>query len=132
MRSQKEPDPAPEEPVSGLATGADLRADLGTDRGPQSGPMGSAPTSADRDKVFPFTPRGHSAQATKTTLRDPVRQLEDEQDHRRMQQNVAAALIILMVVGAGFWLIDHGPLNACASALAFANAPPPGAGSAGY
>ena len=107
MRSQKEPDPAPEEPVSGLATGADLRADLGTYRGPQSGPMGSAPTPADRGKVFPFTPRGHSAQATKTALRDPVRQLEDEEDHRRMQQNVAAALIILMLVGAGFWLIDH-------------------------
>ena len=84
-----------------------MRADLGTDRGPQSGPTGSAPTPAERGKVFPFMPRRHSAQATKNVLRDPVRQLEDEEDRRRMQQNVAAALIILMLVGAGFWLIDH-------------------------
>src|SRR5262249_32497437 len=93
MRSQQEPDPAPEEPVGGLATEADVRADLGTGRGPQSGPVAMAPTPADRGKVFPFTPRRHSAQANMNVLRDPVRQLEDEEDRRRMQQNVAAALI---------------------------------------
>jgi len=122
MRSQ-EPDPAPEEPVNhpanglasgsagglanGLANGLTGAADLGTDRGPHAAPMGSAPPSADRGKVFLFTPRGPSAQGTKTTSRDPVRQLEDAQDRRRMQQNVAAALIVFVLVGAGLWLIDH-------------------------
>ena len=112
MRSQHEPDPAPEDPVSGLTTGAGLSADLGMDRRPHAAPAGSKPSSADRGKVFPFTPRRHSAQATKNALRDPVRRLDDEEDRRRMRQNVAAALIILMVVGAGFWLIDHLRTNA--------------------
>ena len=111
MRSQHEPDPAPEEPVSGLASGAELSAGLGRDRGPHAAPAGREP-SADRGNVFPFALRQHSAQATKNALRDRVRQLDDEEDRRRMRQNVAAALIILMVVGAGFWLIDHLRTNA--------------------
>ena len=115
MRSQEEPDPALEELVNGRASGLTSprasglsgAADLGTDRGPHAGPTENAPSSADRGKVFPFTPRSASAQATKDTPRDPARQLEDAQDRRRMQQNVAAALIVLVLVGAGFWLIDH-------------------------
>jgi hypothetical protein len=112
MRSQHEPDPAREEPVSGLATGAQSSAGSGRDGGPHAAPAGSEPSPADRGKVFPFTPRRHSAQATKNALRDPVRRLDDEEDRRRMRQNVAAALIILMVIGAGFWLIDHLRTNA--------------------
>jgi hypothetical protein len=38
---------------------------------------------------------------------DPLRRLEDEDEHRRTLQNLAATLIIVALIAAGFWLIDH-------------------------
>jgi hypothetical protein len=38
---------------------------------------------------------------------DPLRRLEAEDDRRRSLQNLFAALIILLLMVAGFWLIDH-------------------------
>ena len=105
--SEQQPGPAPDsQPVGGLARAADLGRDLRKERRQQAQPTGSAPSSADA-KIFPFTPRRRSVQATKNALRDPMRELEDEEDRRRMRQNVAVAIIILVLVGAGFWLIDH-------------------------
>ncbi len=121
LSSEREPDPGSEgEPcrgtgsgvASGLASGADKQTERGTDRGPKARPVGSAPSTVDRAKIFPFTARRGSASATENALRDPVRLLDDAEDRRRMQQNVAAAIIILALVGAGFWLIDHLRTNA--------------------
>jgi hypothetical protein len=40
-------------------------------------------------------------------ITDPVRHFEAEEDRRRMQQNLAAALIIVFLIASGIWLIDH-------------------------
>jgi hypothetical protein len=40
-------------------------------------------------------------------IMDPVRHFEDGEDRRRMQQNLAAAVIVLVLIISGFWLIDH-------------------------
>jgi hypothetical protein len=36
-----------------------------------------------------------------------LRQLEDEQDRRRMRENLAAACVLVLLLVAGVWLIDH-------------------------
>jgi len=38
---------------------------------------------------------------------DPLRRQEDEDEHRRTLQNLAAAVIIVALIAAGFWLIEH-------------------------
>ena len=43
----------------------------------------------------------------KVTPINPVRHFEAEEDCRRMQQNLAAALIIVFLIASGIWLIDH-------------------------
>jgi hypothetical protein len=40
-------------------------------------------------------------------VNDPLRHMEDEEDRRRMRQNLGAALVIVVLIIAGFWLIDH-------------------------
>jgi hypothetical protein len=38
---------------------------------------------------------------------DPLRRLEDEAERRRILQNLAAAILIILLIASGFWLIDH-------------------------
>ena len=38
---------------------------------------------------------------------DPLRRLEDEDERRRFLQNLAAAILIMLLIASGFWLIDH-------------------------
>jgi len=59
-----------------------------------------------RAKIIQFVrkPKGYQRPAE---IVDPVRRLEDEDEHRRTLQNLAAAVIIVALLAAGFWLIDH-------------------------
>jgi hypothetical protein len=40
-------------------------------------------------------------------IADPLRHFEDQEDRRRMQQNLAALAVVLLIIVSGFWLIDH-------------------------
>ena len=43
---------------------------------------------------------------------DPLRRLEVEEDRRRTRENLGAAVLVLLLVTCGFWLIDHLRANA--------------------
>ena len=70
----------------------------------------NAPLAAERvsprAKIIQFVrkPKGYQRPAE---IVDPVRRLEDEDEHRRTLQNLAATVIIVALIAAGFWLIDH-------------------------
>ena len=36
-----------------------------------------------------------------------MQHFDDLEDRRRMQQNLAAAVAIALLIASGFWLIDH-------------------------
>ncbi len=38
---------------------------------------------------------------------DPLRRLEDEDERRRVLQNLVAAVLIMLLIVSGFWLIDR-------------------------
>jgi hypothetical protein len=38
--------------------------------------------------------------------RRPLRHIEREEDRRRMRQNLAAAIVVALLVTLGFWIID--------------------------
>jgi hypothetical protein len=48
-------------------------------------------------------------------ITDPLRQFEDEEDHRRMRQNLVAGVVVVLLVMLGFWLIDHLHTSAIAA-----------------
>lgn len=60
----------------------------------------------DGGRVLEFK-RKLSAIKKDVPITDPVRHFEAEEDRRRMQQNLAAALIIVFLIASGIWLIDH-------------------------
>ena len=62
--------------------------------------------SGDGGRVLEFK-RKLSAIKKDVPITDPVRHFEAEEDRRRMQQNLAAALIIVFLIASGIWLIDH-------------------------
>jgi hypothetical protein len=62
--------------------------------------------SGDGGRVLEFK-RKLSAIKKDVPVTDPVRHFEAEEDRRRMQQNLAAALIIVFLIASGIWLIDH-------------------------
>jgi hypothetical protein len=70
-------------------------------------PQGSrGPKSSDGGRVLEFK-RKLSAIKKDAPITDPLRHFEAEEDRRRMQQNLAAALIIVFLIASGIWLIDH-------------------------
>jgi len=77
------------------ATPSDALANTGPDRGSNKPP-------APHLGVWPRPPAPLGG-----ALRDPVRQLEEQEDRRRMQQNLAATILVLLLMVAGLWLIDH-------------------------
>jgi hypothetical protein len=58
-------------------------------------------------KIIAFARRPKRATGHRPEITDPLRRLEDEDERRRNLQNLVAALIILILIIAGFWLIDH-------------------------
>ena len=67
--------------------------------------------SGDGEQVLQFK-RKSSAIKKDAPITDPVRHFEAEEDRRRMQQNLAAALIIVFLIASGIWLIDHLRMSA--------------------
>jgi hypothetical protein len=45
-------------------------------------------------------------------ISDPLRRIEEDEDRQRIRENIAAAVIVLILVTSGFWLIDHLRTNA--------------------
>jgi hypothetical protein len=37
----------------------------------------------------------------------PLQRYDEEEDRMRMRENLAAAIVIVVLVASGFWLIDH-------------------------
>jgi hypothetical protein len=58
-------------------------------------------------KVLAFARRPQRANEHRPEITDPLRRLEDQDERRRNLQNLVAALIILLLMVAGFWLIEH-------------------------
>ena len=58
-------------------------------------------------RIVAFAPRPKARDAPRPAITDPLRRLEAEDDRRGTLQNLAAALVILLLMIAGFWLIDH-------------------------
>jgi hypothetical protein len=67
--------------------------------------------SGDGGQVLQFK-RKSSAIKKDAPIIDPVRHFEAEEDRRRMQQNLAAALIIVFLIASGIWLIGHLRMSA--------------------
>jgi hypothetical protein len=70
-----------------------------------AGPTGGA-------KILAFKRRGGVGQARLPQIRDPqvrdpLARMEDGADRQRMRENLAAALIIVLLLGMGYWLIDE-------------------------
>jgi hypothetical protein len=87
--------------------GATGRPRLGTHMNTEPEPQGShVRKSGDGGRVLEFK-RKLSATKRVAPITDPVRHFEAEEDRRRMQQNLAAALIIVFLIASGIWLIDH-------------------------
>jgi hypothetical protein len=64
-----------------------------------AGPTGGA-------KILEFKRRG-PVRGWRPQIRDPLRRMEDDADRQRMRENLAAALIIALLLGTGYWLIDE-------------------------
>jgi hypothetical protein len=71
--------------------------------------------SGDAGRVLEFK-RKLCAIKKDVPVTDPVRHFETEEDRRRMQQNLAAALLIVFLIASGVWLIDHLRVSARISA----------------
>ena len=65
-----------------------------------AGPTGGA-------KIIVFQRKGAVGRTRPAQIRDPLRHIEDEAERRRMRENLAAALIIALLLGMGYWLIDE-------------------------
>jgi hypothetical protein len=58
-------------------------------------------------RIIPFPRRTLSRRWRGRRIVDPLRQMEDDEDRLRMRQNLAAALVVALLVTLGFWIIDH-------------------------
>ena len=74
-----------------------------TDRRVATGGAGSTGGA----KIIAFPRRGAVGRRRLPQISDPLRRMEDEADRRRMRENLAAALIIALLLGTGYWLIDE-------------------------
>ena len=72
----------------------------------QETPPVVAPHIAAGAKIIQFERKAKACER-RPEIVDPLRRLEDEDEHRRTLQNLAAAVIIVALIAAGFWLIDH-------------------------
>jgi hypothetical protein len=57
--------------------------------------------------VIEFRPRPRSKKPKEVPIIDPIRRREIEEDRQRMQQNLAAAIVLVLVLAAGLWLIHE-------------------------
>jgi hypothetical protein len=74
-----------------------------TDRRVAAGGAGSTGGA----KILEFKGRAPAGRGRRPQIRDPLCHVEDEADRARMRENLAAALIIALLLGTGYWLIDE-------------------------
>jgi hypothetical protein len=67
----------------------------------------SATGTAGGAKILPFRRYGGGRRGNLPRISDPLSHLEDEEDRRRMRENLAAALVILFLLSTGYWLIGE-------------------------
>jgi hypothetical protein len=58
-------------------------------------------------RIIEFRPRPRSKKPREAPIRDPLRQFEIDQDRLRMQQNLAAAIVLVLILAAGLWLFHE-------------------------
>ena len=68
---------------------------------------GGAHPSGGGGRILQFKRKMPGRRVTEIPIADPLRHFEDEEDRCRMQQNLAAAIVIVLIVTSGFWLIDQ-------------------------
>jgi hypothetical protein len=56
--------------------------------------------------IIPFPHRRPLLHRRLRPIIDPLRQFEQDEDRRRMRQNLAAGVVVALLVTLGFWLID--------------------------
>jgi hypothetical protein len=70
--------------------------------------------------VIEFKPRRAAAPGKGFRVMGPLEWRERQEDRRRIQENLAAALVVALLVTAGLWLINqlsaHARLEACLEA----------------
>jgi hypothetical protein len=79
-------------------------------------PERSAPRTSGGARIIQFRPREASRRSRQFRVTDPLKWLEETEDRRRMQQNLAAMLIVVLLVATGLWLISHLSAHACLEA----------------
>jgi hypothetical protein len=57
--------------------------------------------------IIEFKPRSRLKRAKEAPIVDPLRQFEIEEDRLRMQQNLAAALVLILLLAAGLWIFHE-------------------------
>jgi hypothetical protein len=70
-------------------------------------PAAGGVSSTGGAKILAFKRRGPGGRATLPRISDPLTRIEAEEDRRRMRENVAAVLIIALLFGAGYLLINE-------------------------
>jgi hypothetical protein len=58
-------------------------------------------------RIIEFRPRPRSDRRAPPPLVDPIRQFEIDAAHRRMQQNLAAVVVLVLLVAGGLWLFQQ-------------------------
>jgi hypothetical protein len=58
-------------------------------------------------RIIEFRPRPRSTKKKIEPLIDPLRQLDINEYHRRMQQNLTAATVLALILAAGLWLFHE-------------------------
>lgn len=77
---------------------------MGTHRKVEEGRARNAGQGA---QILAFTRRSPPARTRHGPITDPTRNFEDGEERRLMRQNLAAALVIVLLIGSSIWLIDH-------------------------
>ena len=80
-------------------------------------------------QVIEFKPRQAARGAKRFRVMAPLEWLERGEDRRRMQENLAAALVVALLVTTGMWLFNqlsaHAHLEACPAAHYHQECAPP-------
>jgi hypothetical protein len=76
---------------------------MGWDRNFDAGPAGAPGTGSNVVRFRRRTP----LRQKDGRIAHPLEHFDEQEDRLRMQQNIAAAVVVALLVLSGFWLIDH-------------------------
>jgi hypothetical protein len=58
-------------------------------------------------RIVEFKPRSRPGKRNNTPIRHPIEQFKIADDRLRTQQNLAAAVVLALLMAAGFWLVSE-------------------------